>query len=589
MKAFFRKSIKLSYVFLCMMFVLTFGELETYATDNDADQEMILNMQSTTAYCTESVNVYFRIYNREDGSYEWSDGYAVFTVGKKLDVIDENDIYYTVRWTENGEVCTADIWKECVTKNEPKVYFAVVDTCLQGVPTGNFNEKCKIKKNQQVEAFGEPDEDGYYKVIVAGNAGYIHKNLLSGKKNVSSKMYVVSEVEIKDKTNGKGSRFFTGYFGDKLDVIGSADKYGYYKVLNGSDIGYVKKTYLSTKKPVKRYAAYKLSIYKKTGGKGKIAEVQQNEEVTITSSKDSKGYYKVFYKGKSGYAKAEAFTKALVDTAYTQAKINVYSKSNGKGKLATLKANTKVYVMKSEYKADYYICWTSFKENKYGYYKISYKGKTGYIKADFVDEKKGKTRYVNYKSKLVNKKGKKICTLKLNTKVTVVGGKLTSDTVKVIYNGKVGYIEKWRLSGKKVSTKAEKRFSAANVTKKMKALYSKYPEGMHWTNANGYDWKGGTFTTGYGCAGFAFILSDAAFGDIPSRIIYNTSNLKKDLRVGDILRINNNTHSVIIIEKTSTGVVVAEGNYNSSIHWGREFTYAELKKVTDYYMTRYPE
>lgn len=128
-------------------------------------------------------------------------------------------------------------------------------------------------------------------------------------------------------------------------------------------------------------------------------------------------------------------------------------------------------------------------------------------------------------------------------------------------------------------------YSAEQVYAKMIALKKKYPEGMPWTNADFYAWKGGIYSGGYGCAGFAFILSDAAFGDLPARTHKNFSKIK----VGDILRINNDTHSVIVLEVRASSVIVAEGNYNSSIHWGREISLSDIRKTGTYVMTRYPE
>ena len=119
----------------------------------------------------------------------------------------------------------------------------------------------------------------------------------------------------------------------------------------------------------------------------------------------------------------------------------------------------------------------------------------------------------------------------------------------------------------------------------MNALRSKYPEGMTWTNDNSYAWKGGIYSVGYGCAGFAFLLSDAAFGDLPARRL--TGFEFSDIRVGDILRMNNDTHSVIVLEVHDSGVTIAEGNYNNSIHWGRTLTKAEVLSA-NYVLTRYP-
>lgn len=119
----------------------------------------------------------------------------------------------------------------------------------------------------------------------------------------------------------------------------------------------------------------------------------------------------------------------------------------------------------------------------------------------------------------------------------------------------------------------------------MMALKDEYYEGRPWTNADFYAWKGGIYSGGYGCAAFAFILSDAAFGDLPAKM--STEIVYEDLKVGDILRINNDTHSVIILEIHDDYVVIAEGNYNRSIHWGRQLTKAAVLQ-SDNVMTRYP-
>ena len=104
------------------------------------------------------------------------------------------------------------------------------------------------------------------------------------------------------------------------------------------------------------------------------------------------------------------------------------------------------------------------------------------------------------------------------------------------------------------------------------ALKKKYPEGTSWTNANSYSWGsdvamglGYSNFGGMGCQAFAMMASDAAFGDVP---VYKFTD-KKQIKVGDILRINNDTHSVIVLEINGKNITIAEGNYNSSVHWGR--------------------
>ena len=122
-----------------------------------------------------------------------------------------------------------------------------------------------------------------------------------------------------------------------------------------------------------------------------------------------------------------------------------------------------------------------------------------------------------------------------------------------------------------------------NIRRLINGLRDDYPEGMPWTNDNFYQSVVGM--AGYGCAGFAMLCSDAAFGELPLVSSYFDFD---SIRVGDMLRINHNTHSVIVLEKKESSVIVAEGNYNSSIHWDREISRQSLEKGEFFGMTRYP-
>ena len=138
-----------------------------------------------------------------------------------------------------------------------------------------------------------------------------------------------------------------------------------------------------------------------------------------------------------------------------------------------------------------------------------------------------------------------------------------------------------------VPVRAAEPLTEEVVYQKMIALKEEYPEGTPWTNDNFYEWQGGIFAGGYGCAAFAFILSDAAFGNLPARQI--SQNISVDtVRVGDILRMDEDSHSVILLEVHEDHAVIAEGNYNNSVHWGRILS-AEEVAASDYVLTRYPE
>ena len=123
-----------------------------------------------------------------------------------------------------------------------------------------------------------------------------------------------------------------------------------------------------------------------------------------------------------------------------------------------------------------------------------------------------------------------------------------------------------------------------DVYQKMIAMKSQYPEGTIYTNLQWYKWRGSN-DTGYGCVGFAMILSDAAFGNLPAKKVYNFTY--NQVRVGDLLRINNDSHTVIILEKYDDHVVTAEGNNNFMVHWGGTLTKAQVERG-NFIWTRYP-
>ena len=101
-----------------------------------------------------------------------------------------------------------------------------------------------------------------------------------------------------------------------------------------------------------------------------------------------------------------------------------------------------------------------------------------------------------------------------------------------------------------------------------------YPDGTPWDNTKKYSWKGNVLSIIYpnvsvfeggGCVAFAFMASDAAFDDLPA---YKYTDASK-IRVGDFLRLDNDNHSVIVLTRNGNNITVAEGNYNSSVNWGR--------------------
>ncbi len=91
----------------------------------------------------------------------------------------------------------------------------------------------------------------------------------------------------------------------------------------------------------------------------------------------------------------------------------------------------------------------------------------------------------------------------------------------------------------------------------MIALKDKYPEGMTWTNFTPYGSQGN--------------LGDA--------YVWNG---------GKVYGANRGSHRVIVLQKSAGRVIVAEGNHNKSVHWGRAISEAEVLTAS-YVITRDPK
>lgn len=133
----------------------------------------------------------------------------------------------------------------------------------------------------------------------------------------------------------------------------------------------------------------------------------------------------------------------------------------------------------------------------------------------------------------------------------------------------------------------------------------KFKEGTPWTDDEPYSdskgyyhWKGGPIDgkniSAVGCVAFAFELSDTAFGSLPAEMYAPGEFIFEDIKPGDILRMNTDTHTVIVLEVNDAGIVVAEGNINigdhsGKVHWGRTISKETVMKDTSHYITRYPE
>ena len=123
-----------------------------------------------------------------------------------------------------------------------------------------------------------------------------------------------------------------------------------------------------------------------------------------------------------------------------------------------------------------------------------------------------------------------------------------------------------------------------------------YKEGTPWDNSHHYYNKvvfDGYSRGNYGGGGcFAFMMDMMEYAsnyEYPIRIVKGSYDNLPKIRVGDGLRMNNNGHSVVVLEVSGTNVIVAEGNFNSSVHWGRKIDLADPFEGFTYVATFWPE
>ena len=178
---------------------------------------------------------------------------------------------------------------------------------------------------------------------------------------------------------------------------------------------------------------------KPTKNSEKLGVLKKGTAVETTGMKD--GWYKITYKGKTGYISGKYVTTTKPGTAettivYTTANLNVRDKATTEGKkLGVLKKGTAVETLGL----------------KNGWYTIKYNGKTGYISAKYTTEvKPGTEKPTTPATKTVyttsdlnvraepNKNAKKLGVLKKGTEVKTIT--LKNGWYSIAYNGKTGYI-----------------------------------------------------------------------------------------------------------------------------------------------------
>lgn len=151
----------------------------------------------------------------------------------------------------------------------------------------------------------------------------------------------------------------------------------------------------------------------------------------------------------------------------------------------------------------------------------------------------------------------------------------------IVESGEV--TEDGSIAGASAEVAAQITSSAAVVANALAGLQAQFPEGLTWTNDMKYvstcTINGARYNyTGYGCVAFALMFQDITYGSTNASYTKTPACPVSAIEAGDIVRIPTSYggHTYVILSVDATGATIAEGNYNSSIHWGRHVSTEEL-------------
>ncbi len=125
-----------------------------------------------------------------------------------------------------------------------------------------------------------------------------------------------------------------------------------------------------------------------------------------------------------------------------------------------------------------------------------------------------------------------------------------------------------------------------------------YKEGTPWDNSHHYYNKvvfDGYSRGNYGGGGcFAFMMDMMEYAsnyEYPIRKVKGTYDNLPKIHVGDGVRFEGDyiVHAVVVLKVNGSSVTVAEANYNSSVHWGREIDLSDEFNCFKYILTFWPE
>ena len=323
-----------------------------------------------------------------------------------------------------------------------------------------------IPKGKTVTLLSDRNANGWYKVTYDGKVGYANGAYLQENlSNTTSLGKTKENLNLRQQASTNGSILAIIPKGETINLLSDKDVNGWYKVSYLDKTGYVYGDYItklnqgstgsnnqtsSSSTPTEGQTTENLNLRLQANTSGSIiTTIPKGTTVQVLADKDSNGWYKVSYAGKTGYVSGSYFkitkyssTEVTKKTGYVYnlngTLLNVRPKpSTSEAPIGTLTQGTSVVIV----------------GESGNWYQIEFNNKTAYVSKDYITftaptpEVVKKTGYVyNLDGTLLNVRPKPstseapIGTLAQGTSVVIVGE--SGNWYQIEFNNKTAYVSK---------------------------------------------------------------------------------------------------------------------------------------------------
>lgn len=330
--------------------------------------------------------------------------------------------------------------------------------------------------------------------------------------------------------------------GQSLQVTG--EQQGWYEIDYNGQTAYVSKDYVSSTAYTVTVSSLRVRVGPSTSHPV-IGYVQKGQEVTVTA--ELAQWYKIDFNGQSAYVSKDYISAAGENQA---AQTSSPASVQHDGTYVVTATSLRVRVGAGVYHpiiggvVEGQTLQVTGVEN--GWYRITYKGTTGYVSSEYVRFVKGGTttatqdRYVNVSSLYVRSGAgtqyKALGSVKLGQKLQVSNEQ--NGFFQINYNGQTGYVAKAYLSETPVASTGSNQSPPASNNGSNTASLLAYAKSLVGTP---YVW-GGTTPAGFDCSGFVYHVYnkfDSSFGRTNTASYWRSLTKTTNPQPGDIIFFQN--------------------------------------------------